>query len=272
MDDRGLAYGDGLFETILVRGGVPILWEHHLSRLRRGCEGLGFPCPSLTSLEAAFSSLNTAPHVLNVVKIIVTRGSGGRGYMPPANPQPRLLVHHSDFAPQQSRWSVVNRVRISRLRLGYQPQLAGIKHLNRLENVLARQELTHANADRQNSEEYVEGILADFNGALIEATAMNLCWHEKGKWFTPALASCGVAGTLRAALIEAGMLTESSLTLSNIAQAEAFCLLNSVQGVWPIQTIDDEYNEPLWIAQPFPLHHALQREAHRLLGYETVEL
>lgn len=268
MDDRGLAYGDGLFETILVRGGVPTLWQYHLSRLQRGCEVLGFPCPSLTSLEAAFSSLNNAPHALNVVKLIVTRGSGGRGYAPPTEPRPRLLIHHFDFVPQEARWDKVNRVRISRLRLGHQPQLAGIKHLNRLENVLARQELMQANAARYPGSEYVEGVLADFNGELIEATAMNVCWYEKGKWFTPSLASCGVAGTLRAALIEAKILTESSLMLPEIVRAEAFCLLNSVQGVWPVHTIDDEHCEPLWIAPPNFLHHSLQRDAHRLLGYE----
>jgi len=268
MDDRGLAYGDGLFETILVRGGVPTLWQHHLSRLRRGCEVLGFPCPSLTSLEAAFSSLKTSPNALNVVKLIVTRGSGGRGYLPPIEPQPRLLVRHFDFIPQQDRWEVVNRVRLSPLRLGHQPLLAGIKHLNRLENVLARQELMHANAARHHGSEYVEGILSDSNGTLIEATAMNVCWYEKGKWFTPALTSCGVAGTLRAALMTAGILTESSLTLLELAKVEAFCLLNSVQGVWPVYTIDDECSKPLWVAQPSPLHLSLQKAAHCLLGYE----
>ncbi|WP_245598913.1 aminodeoxychorismate lyase [Halotalea alkalilenta] len=255
FDDRGLAYGDGVFETVLVRDHRPTLWQAHHARLVHGCEVLGMCPPDREALEAAFAGAAG----LKVTKLIVTRGSGGRGYLPPAQPKVRLRWRSTVFVPDAARWSAGVEVGLCRLRLARQPALAGIKHLNRLENVLARAEWR--------GEKIAEGLLADQQGWLTEATAMNLCWHDGRRWFTPPLEQCGVAGTLRAALLEAGSLEIAPLHLDELTRARALCLINSVQGLWPLRRLHfptqrEPFEPPLADA-----HLALQRSAHRLLGY-----
>ncbi|MGM0638724.1 MAG: aminodeoxychorismate lyase, partial [Pseudomonadota bacterium] len=186
LDDRGAAYGDGLFETILLRDGRPLLWDEHLSRLVRGCHALAMPMPAEHELAAPLAE---AGNGLQVLKLTLTRGSGGRGYRPPVSPVPRLRWQFAAFAPAEAHWQQGVRVRHCRLRLGLQPALAGLKHLNRLESVLARAEW--------NDEDIAEGLLCDSDGRLVEATAMNLVWQRAGRLETPRLDRCGVAGTLR---------------------------------------------------------------------------
>lgn len=163
--DRGLLYGDGLFETIAIRNGAPLRWERHLQRLMLGCERLGIPCPDVTTLTLESLDLCKG-HDRAVLKLIVTRGVGGRGYRAPAQLQPtRILARHPwpDY-PDHARDGV--RVRLCDMRLAQQPALAGIKHLNRLEQVLARAEW--------NDEDIAEGLLFDREDHVIEATMSNL--------------------------------------------------------------------------------------------------
>ena len=163
--DRGLLYGDGLFETLAIRKGVPLRWERHLQRLMLGCERLGIPCPDVTALTLESLALCKG-HDRALLKLIVTRGVGGRGYRAPAQPQAtRILTCHPwpDYPADAARDGV--RVRLCRTRLAQQPALAGIKHLNRLEQVLARAEW--------NDEEIAEGLLFDREDHVIEATMSN---------------------------------------------------------------------------------------------------
>lgn len=254
FDDRGFAYGDGVFETVLVRNGAPTLWSYHLDRLHRGCDVLGITRPHPDVLASVFSSV--AP--LQVTKLVVTRGSGGRGYAPPEPSEPRIRWRSTPFSPQPGHWVLDNSARLCDLHLGHQPALAGIKHLNRLENVLARKELS--------SSIYIEGLLADIEGNLVEATAMNLCWHDGQQWRTPPLKQCGVAGTLRAALIESGMLDIAPLRIDALDQAQALCVVNSVQGVWPLKHVYNADDICIWTSR-YSAHEALQSYAHGLLGY-----
>ncbi|MCG6657852.1 aminodeoxychorismate lyase [Halomonas campisalis] len=256
LDDRGLAYGDGLFETVLVRDGEALLWEAHLARLARGCRALGLPMPARDRLD---SLPGQAGEGLRVLKLILTRGSGGRGYLPPAEPSPRLRWQAAPFSPQPHRWRAGVRVRLCRLRLGLQPALAGLKHLNRLENVLARQEWQDP--------EVAEGLLCDSDGWLVEATCMNLFWRRDGRLETPRLDRCGVAGTLRAALLEALPIAEVDAGPEVLLDAEAAWLGNSLQGVWPLARLDDARGSELKRWAPGEAHRSLQAEAHRLLGY-----
>ena len=166
FDDRGFAYGDGVFETLLLRDGQPVLWAFHRARLSRGCEVLGITPPSDQALEASWQAPDTSRHVetgqtaqLEVLKIVVTRGSGGRGYASPAEPVTRLLSQRSPFAPAPERWQQGVSVCLCHMRLGHQPVLAGIKHLNRLENVMARREWQ--------GDDIAEGLLADPQGNVI---------------------------------------------------------------------------------------------------------
>lgn len=255
FDDRGLAYGDGLFETVLVRDGKAPLWDEHLARLERGCKALGLAMPSTDALAALLKRCGPS---LKVLKLIVTRGSGGRGYRLPAAASPRLRWQVQPFTPRADRWLGV-RVRHCELRLGIQPRLAGIKHLNRLENVLARSEWQDDNI--------AEGLLCDSDGRLTEATAMNLVWWRRGRWETPALLHCGVAGTLRQALLTSLPLVEVETGPGVLAEVEALCLINSVQGVWPVLQLDSAWGTVQHLWEPNDHHLALQRLAHSLLGY-----
>lgn len=258
FDDRGLSYGDGVFETVLVRDGYPLLWPYHLRRLLHGCDRLGIPRPSRTELEAAFSCTEG----LHVSKLIVTRGSGGRGYLPPVNPVPRIRWRTTPFAPQRARWHEGIEVRVCATRLARQPLLAGIKHLNRLENVLARQECDPAR--------YAEGIMLDTDGWVTDATSMNIAWFDGHQWLTPILDECGVNGTLRAALIESGVLEERRLHGDDLGTLKALCLFNSVQGVWPVAALSQ--GKQVWRWSPQAPSIALLREpALALLGYVAAQ-
>ncbi|MBZ5486719.1 aminodeoxychorismate lyase [Halomonas aquamarina] len=256
FDDRGLAYGDGVFETVLLRQGKPVLWPYHLARLTRGCRRLGIPVPGQQALDAAWQEKPQAP--LEVLKLIVTRGSGGRGYALPDAPLPRLLIRRTPFVPAVKRWQEGVTVRQCRLQLGHQPLLAGIKHLNRLENVLARREW--------HSSEIAEGLLGDTHDQLVEATSMNVFWQQQGHIYTPRLDKCGVAGTLRDALIEKGEVHEATLPMTALPTLERLWVANSVQGVWPVTALVDQANARLksWSLEAVD---DFQLAAHRLLGY-----
>lgn len=257
LDDRGLAYGDGLFETVLLRHGRPLLWHWHQRRLMRGCQVLGIEPPDLTALEGLYQA-SAATTELEVLKLIVTRGSGGRGYACPDTARPRLLSRRTPFQPDSHRWRLGIAVRLCHLRLAHQPLLAGIKHLNRLENVLARREWE--------GDQIGEGLLMDAQDNLVEATAMNLFWRQGRRLWTPCLDGCGVAGTLRDALIAHGIVEEGHLKRQALFQIDALWVGNSVQGIWPVHSLLDDAGDPVhhWTAGNFD---SLQNAAHALLGY-----
>ncbi|WNK21463.1 aminodeoxychorismate lyase [Halomonas piscis] len=260
FDDRGLAFGDGVFETVLMRDGAPLLWPRHRARLRHGCRTLGISPPDDAALEACWQPPASG---LEVLKIMVTRGSGGRGYALPERQRPRLLYRRTAFAPARSRWRGVD-VCLCALRLARQPALAGIKHLNRLENVLARREWQSA--------DIAEGLLADTDGNLVEATAMNVFWRADDAYWTPPLDASGVAGTLRAALLEQGRVQEAPLSAETLLESSAVEQLfvgNSVQGLWPVNALVTPRGRRLRRfaeAAGAPL----QADAHALLGYPTL--
>ena len=257
-DDRGLAYGDGVFETILVQHGKPSLWAWHCARLARGGRRLGFEPPSQAVLDAQCSALPVQG--CHVLKLIVTRGSGGRGYCPPDAPLPRLISRLMPFSPQPVHWQKGVTVRLCTLTMASQPRLAGIKHLNRLENVLARQEWQ--------SSDIAEGLLCNARSELVEATAMNVIWYQEGRWLTPRTDECGVQGTLSAALMDAGHLSYGTLALDTLPAVRHLCVLNSVQGVWPVRQVVNAQGSPLSAYDiDSPAVRELQQQAHALLGY-----
>nr|WP_148254819.1 aminodeoxychorismate lyase [Aidingimonas lacisalsi] len=258
LDDRGLAYGDGLFETLLVRDGVPVLWEAHLARLERGCHRLGIPMPEPSTLASVPGRTGSG---LNVLKLIVTRGSGGRGYSPPGVPEPRWRWQSAPFAPQTSYWREGVRVRLCDWRLSLQPALAGLKHLNRLENVMARREWSDVSI--------AEGLVCDTQDRLVEATSMNVFWRLAGRLETPGLDEAGVAGTLREALLAEHAITEVQREPAALLQAEAVWLGNSVQGLWPVIQLDSSDGHVLRQWSLSATHRHLQASAHALLGYPS---
>jgi 4-amino-4-deoxychorismate lyase len=229
--DRGLAYGDGLFETMRVINGATPLWARHLARLREGCARLGLPAPD--GLLLADECTRVARGLDDaVVKIVLTRGIGERGYAPPTTANATRIVAAFAAPRWPADWYHDGiRVRCCTLRLAAQPRLAGIKHLNRLEQVLARGEWS--------SPDVVEGLLFDRTDRLVSATAANVFVAINGVLRTPPIDACGVAGVLRGELLEAlPNLHVQSMTKEDLMRADELFLTSSVRGVLPVRVLD----------------------------------
>jgi 4-amino-4-deoxychorismate lyase len=229
--DRGLAYGDGLFESIRLVDAVAPLWSRHMRRLVESCERLRIPAPDTMQLwSEVLEVTRDMPH--SVVRITVTRGIGERGYALPAAPQPMRMV--AAFAPPQvadSAYVQGVRMRVCDIRLAEQPLLAGMKHLNRLEQVLARAEWSDP--------AIAEGVLCDSHGRVISATMANLFAVVDGMLLTPALDRCGVAGVARAEVLAAFPQTQvGALTLDALLGASEVFLSSSVRGILPVRSLD----------------------------------
>lgn len=241
--DRGLHYGDGVFETLAVRAGAPLLWDRHMQRLSAGCARLGITPPDSALLEAEARRVCTSSSTAQgVLKIIITRGVGARGYRVtmPAPATRILALHPWPSWPEEFVQHGV-RVRVCATRLGINPALASIKHLNRLEQVLARNEWSDADIP--------EGLMLDTAGCVIEGTMSNVFVVRDGKLYTPDLSRCGIAGIVRGLIMElAGEWSLecaiTDLTLSDVKNAHEVFLCNSLIGVWPVREIDGAHHTP----------------------------
>jgi 4-amino-4-deoxychorismate lyase len=238
ISDRGLAYGHGLFETIRLSQGQPVLWEQHMKRLRQGCERLAIGIPSHLDSEL----MSELQHLREgdsegVIKIIVTAGSGGRGYAAPQVTDCQRVVTLFPLPEYPADRTEGVHVITCNYRLPINVQLAGMKHLNRLDQVLAR-------AEWQDTA-IAEGIVCDINGSVIEGTMSNLFAMKDGVLLTPDLKQAGVKGVMRDFILTcAGTLglesREVSLTADEFKQADELFLTNSVIGLWPITQWDEQ--------------------------------
>jgi 4-amino-4-deoxychorismate lyase len=241
VDDRGLHYGDGLFETFAVRDGAPMLWDHHLARLSAGCARLRLapPAPRLLAEEAGRLC---AGQERGVLKLLLTRGPQGRGYRiareghGPAGRGPTrvLTLFPADPYPADHYRDGV-AVRVCATRLGLNPALAGLKHLNRLEQVLARDEWDDAGI--------AEGLMLDARGDVVEGTMSNLFAVGEGRLYTPPVAEAGVAGVMRRLVMERAAalgvpVAEERLSVDRLMGAQEVFLCNSLIGIWPVRRIE----------------------------------
>jgi 4-amino-4-deoxychorismate lyase len=233
--DRGLAYGDGVFRTLRTQAGVPLWWRDHVGKLASDCAALGLGCPDESRLRAEVAQV--AQPGEGVVKIILTRGAGTRGYAPPPGQAGTRIVTASPLPPHAQPDAPIDlRARWCTLRLSRQPRLAGIKHLNRLENVLARAEW--------DDPAIFEGLLCDDGGAVISGVMSNVFWVRDGELFTPDLSQCGVAGVARARLLRAAARRGISTHIGReppaaILAADEVMICNSVIGVRRVASLDD---------------------------------
>lgn len=242
VHDRGLAFGDGLFETIKVVGGRPELLDRHLHRLELGCRRLMIPC----RVEALRDQLQAFSEQLveGVAKLIVTRGEGVRGYAQPDPIAPRAIILGSplpDYPQAHAEMGV--RLYPCTTRLAEQPLLAGLKHLNRLEQVMARAEWQ----DRA----FPEGLMRDRSGRVVEAVFSNLFIAESGSLLTPSLDRCGVAGVMRAELLHragiAGVAFQiTDISLERLVEADEVFVCNSLYGIWPVR----QFEATVWSVGP----------------------
>lgn len=226
--DRGFAYGDGLFESIRLVGTRAPLWTRHMQRLATGCQRLLIPAPDPDQLWHETQRVR-ADMARAVVRITVTRGIGKRGYAPPATPRSTRVVAAFPAPPVGEAAVHGVRMRLCRLRLAEQPRLAGIKHLNRLEQVLARAEW--------NDPAIAEGVLCDGHGHVISATMANLFAVIDGELLTPAVDRCGVAGVARAEVLDATSARVAEIALDSLAGASELFLSSSVRGIVPVQSL-----------------------------------
>ncbi|MEE2732712.1 MAG: aminodeoxychorismate lyase [Pseudomonadota bacterium] len=230
VSDRGLAYGDGLFETLRVTQSGPALFDFHLERLQQGLQRLAIS----HDWQCLLNEVQSYPGLQcpGVVKWTVTRGQGGRGYSATQVQGPtRILSWHPLplYPPEYAAAGV--SVFSCQQALAEQLALAGLKHLNRLEQVLARQEWVDT---------HQEGLMRDYQGNVIEGVFSNLFLVRQGQLFTPDLARCGVAGTMRRWLLEqfdrnGYRVDVGNVTFRDIQLADEWFFCNSVYGIWPVR-------------------------------------
>jgi 4-amino-4-deoxychorismate lyase len=232
-DDRGLQYGDGLFETILVRANRPRFLEAHLARLSNGLDRLAIPFAGFDALRAEIAAACAIAPQLAVLKIIVTRGSARRRGYPPADERPRrILSLWPAAALAEVEAGVV--VRIAQLRIAEYSALAGLKHLNRLENVLAAAEEGSA----------FESLLLDTSGNVVSGVMSNVFVVESGRIATPPVDRAGVAGVMRGVVLrEAPKLgivaAERPLGLADLLAADEAFITNARLGVVPVRSVGE---------------------------------
>lgn len=242
--DRGFAYGDGVFRTMRYAQGKVLSWELHYRKLLEDCNHLDIVCPTADMLLSDIERLLAGDPAEAAIKIIVTRGEGSRGYALPALAQPNRVVIRAAL-PEHPPSHLTQGVSLylCELRLAHQPRLAGIKHLNRLDNVLARMEW--------NTAEFADGLLLDTDGHVIECTMSNLFIRSGQRLLTPDLSQCGVAGITRQRILEfapqLGLKAEvASLSLAEVMAADELIICNSLFGAWQVTN----FNTRQWPGQP----------------------
>ncbi len=237
ISDRGLHYGDGLFETLEILQGQPLFLSQHLKRLQLGCHRLKIPAFDTQLLSQEAIRL-CADHDRGVLKIIVTRGSGGRGYRQPESVDAtRIMGVYPYPAYPQDYAEIGVALTFCQHPVSINPVLAGIKHLNRLDQVMARSEWQ--------DECFQEGIMSDSQGNLVEGTMSNLFWLRDQTVYTPSLTQAGIDGIVRQWLISylqanAIAVEVGHYTAEHLSNANEVWVTNSVIGIWPVRAIMDQ--------------------------------
>jgi len=234
ITERGLAYGDGIFTTAKIVNGKVVLLEKHVERLRLGCQQLKLTAPSIESLTEHLQSV-AKPYLLAVLKVMVTAGSGGRGYsrVGLSDNATNTIIIITDF-PKHYVEQAIHGISLgdSEQHISISPMLAGVKHLNRLEQVLLRKELDGRFED--------DLIVSNCLGEVIEVTSSNLFYYLDGKLCTPDLSMSGVNGIIRQAILSKYSQVEIRKTnLEVLKQAQAMFICNSLMGIMPVKTYNN---------------------------------
>jgi len=234
VGDRGFQYGDGLFETIAYRNNKLQFWDEHLARLNLGCERL-----KLTCVDEALWLSDIEKLQLNddaVLKLTITRGVSGRGYaFTEGDSVTRVTASYAMPNYPQLNTQGIKAI-TCKTPVSVNPLLAGIKHLNRLDNVLARNEWQTA--------DIAEGFMFDQHGHIIEGTMSNVFCVLGDDLYTPSLDNAGVAGIMRQQVIELAQTLNIAVSIvdiskQNFLQMDAVFITNSLIGIWPVTEIDD---------------------------------
>ncbi len=239
VSDRAVQYGDGLFETIKIKGRTPLFWDRHLTRLKTSCEKLQIPCDFMlleAEVDQVLNSLESHDQGSHILKVIVTRGSGGRGYNPPSSVSATRIVQMHGFPDGYAR-NATNGIQAQLCRhpVSRNSALAGVKHLNRLDQVMASMELNESTA---------EGLMCDDTKHLIEGIKTNVFVVLEGRITTPALTEAGIAGILRDVVLEyfanqGRPVDVRPIHVGELSGASELFVCNSVLGVWPVRALSN---------------------------------
>jgi 4-amino-4-deoxychorismate lyase len=231
--DRAVQYGDGCFTTIALRAGRAELWGEHLARLKIACERLHIEFTAWNELLAHVKTLIMG-QTEAVLKIIISRGEGGRGYGVAGVGQASYILSLHAMPQHYKQWQAEGiDLGLSPIQLAKQPLLAGIKHLNRLEQVFIKYELEQS--------PYLDAVVCDTEQVMVESSAANLFWRQGPLWYTPQLISCGVEGVMRNLLIDifqqhSVSVQRVSAKISSLQQADDVFICNSLMGIVPINS------------------------------------
>ena len=247
LPDRGLDFGDGVFETLLVRHGEPLYPDLHLTRMLRGCKVLSLPDCNISvrqNLQAAGSAIAARGWHWASLRITLSRGRGPRGYAPPADPRPRVIISATRLDEFDLDMAAPAKLHLADVRWATQPALAGLKHLNRLEQVLAAVEYNKVGLD--------EAVMLDQNARVISVVAGNLFVVTDGEILTPRLEHCGIRGTRRDLVMRcwapaAGLaVRESDIGIEQLQEADEAFYSNSLVGLRPVAS----FGRQRWSTHP----------------------
>jgi|TARA_B110000503_G_scaffold62160_1_gene98512 4-amino-4-deoxychorismate lyase len=235
VNDRGLSYGHGLFETIKISNKTAPLLRYHLERLIEGARIIGINADEALLKKYFYQLLEVMPED-GVIKMIVTAGSSKRGYF---YNKPGSACYILQWCPLEVNFSLPGKqgvsLRCCQHRLPISPLLSGIKHLNRLDQVIARAEWEN---------EFHDGLMLSQDGYVVECVSSNIFAFKAGVWITPGIAECGVAGVMRRYLIDdlfpsvGSIIEEVKLTLDDLLSADEAFICNSIAGILPVLSVD----------------------------------
>jgi 4-amino-4-deoxychorismate lyase len=229
--DRGLHYGDGFFTTVQVKDGQLALWSLHIERLQHCQQKLGFPVLDWQRLTEHCSKL-VKNYSQAVLKVIITRGVGGRGYTPPVSTVPTVYVSMSEYPKHyKPLFQTGLRLGVSNIRLGHQPLLAGLKTLNRLEQVLIKQDALQSNHD--------DVVVMDIDQCVIETSVGNIIGYTENEFYTPILNQCGIEGVYLKHLSQNTHIKATQIRLEQLIEMDAVLVCNSLMECMPVSQLDE---------------------------------
>ena len=235
VKNRGLAYGDGVFTTAKVVNGNVQLLSAHVERLITSCKKLNIDLPDMNEIKTELTQ--TAQRFeLSVAKVIITAGDGGRGYSRQGCSTSNVIItfhafpeHYASLQKQGIHLGIFSS------KIGVNPLISGIKHLNRLEQVLIRQELDNRNED--------DLLVINCFDNVIEASAGNVFWFKDNIWHTPTLSESGVEGLMRNHILQHCSnhyeMRVVNAKLSALESIDAMFICNSVMGVMPVRQFEN---------------------------------
>ncbi|MGF1690631.1 aminodeoxychorismate lyase [Photobacterium kagoshimensis] len=237
VTDRAIQYGDGCFSTILVESGRPKLWPLHQARFVKTLAALFIPEPDWRAVLLQVETFAADFVDKGVVKVLISRGSGGRGYSLTGCQSPSVVISHFPFPAHYHEWQHAGiQLGVCEQVLGLSPMLAGFKHLNRLEQVLLKQEIE--------SHQWLDAVVCDVQGHVVETSASNIFWRKDDTLYTPDLSMAGVCGVMREHVI--GLIEDSPYCLEIVKSpltallcADEVFITNALMALVPIKKINE---------------------------------